>query len=80
MKELHYELLKSKAQREIVKRRAHDLVAAAHDKSMVIFLDKTARPLFQLLRSSYPIIYPQEILPAKRLIVDDLIDSIFSLA
>lgn len=58
-----YELLNSRSQREVVKRRALDLAVASHGKSMVIFLDKTARPLHQLLRECYPIIYPKEPLP-----------------
>ena len=62
----HYELLCSRSQREVVKQRALDLAIASHGKSMVIFLDKTARPLYQLLRVSYPIIYPKESLPTIR--------------
>lgn len=63
-----YKFLTREDQRETIKRRALDLVAAARGKAMVIFLDKTARPFSQLLISLYGFIYPGEPLPAIRFI------------
>lgn len=65
---LRYEFLKSKTQKEVIKRRALDLATAAHGKSMIVFLDKTARPLYQLLRSSFSLVYPGEVLPRIRFV------------
>jgi hypothetical protein len=61
-----YDILSNPIQREIIKRRTLDLVNAAENKDMVIFLDKSARPLSHLFRHVYPTVFPDKRLPKIR--------------
>lgn len=63
-----YKFLTKESQRETIKRRALDLVREAHGKDMVVFLDKSARPLSQMLITLYPYVYPGEVRPAVRFV------------
>jgi len=63
-----YEIIKDILQREVIKRRTVDLVRAAHGKSMVIFLDKTARPIASLFIPVYRHLYPSEPRPEVRFV------------
>lgn len=63
-----YEVITNPEQREIIKRRAIEMVEAAKDCEMVIFLDKTARPLSTLFRDLWPVIYPEKPMPALRFV------------
>lgn len=61
-----YWVLGNPEQRRVLKRRGVDMVRQAEDAGMVIFLDKTARPLGDLFRAVFPIVYPDRKLPKIR--------------
>lgn len=63
-----YWFLGNPEQRTVIKRRAIDMVEAAQDAGTVVFLDKTARPLGDLFRSVFPIVYPDKRVPNIRFV------------
>lgn len=58
-----YEILNNPQQREVLKRRGIDMVNDSVEADMVIFLDKSARPLAHLYRKLFHIIQPDKSMP-----------------
>lgn len=65
-----YQCIVDPTQREVLMRRGLDLVRYAHDKDidMMIFLDKTARPLHQFMITLWPEIFPGQKHPAVKFV------------
>lgn len=61
-----YEIITNSEQREVIKRRAIDMVEAAKDCEMVVFLDKKARPLSTLFTNLFPVVNPDQPTPQIR--------------
>lgn len=61
-----YKVITNPEQREIIKRRAIEMVEAANGCETVIFLDKTARPLSTLFCDLWSTIYPEKSMPVVR--------------
>lgn len=58
-----YEILDNSEQRAVLKRRGIDMVRDSIDADMVVFLDKSARPLAHLYRKLFPVVFPDRLMP-----------------
>lgn len=58
-----YAILTNPEQREVIKRRGIDMINDSIEADMVIFLDKSARPLSYLYRKLFPVIKPDKPMP-----------------